>query len=133
MKLRSLFATIALAGILVSTAFAATAQARDLSPCGKPFRDGQRMKQYCPLWRDHVPVYNGKEELRIVGYLNEGGWNNWFYADIGSRRLGRVDLAGHWNGWWAATKADNGKLGYVNQVYFQGGTDDEADAGMKRR
>jgi len=37
---------------------------------------------------------------------------------------------GYCNTIWAKTYADNGQLGWVSEVYFQGGNDNEADGNL---
>lgn len=35
------------------------------------------------------------------------------------------------NYWWAATMADNDTWGYVSEVYFRGGGNDQPDGGLR--
>ena len=48
------------------------------------------------------------------------------YADA------EVQFNGSRSSWWAYTKADDGDLGYVSEVFFLGGLADEPDGGLRR-
>ncbi|MCY0939515.1 hypothetical protein [Streptomyces sp. H34-S4] len=76
---------------------------------------------YCPLWRNHVPVYGTNSvdtKNWIVGYLEVGGYANWFVC----QESGDYHEVNGWsNNLWAYTQADNGKWGWVSQVEFSGG------------
>jgi len=46
-------------------------------------------------------------------------------------RLGGIYKYGELeNDWWAYTMADNSKRGWMNEVYFKGGNNNEPDAGI---
>jgi hypothetical protein len=126
--------TAALVAVAVATAGGIVpsnvpeAAAFDNKPCGKAFEIGGFDVQTCPLWRGNVPVIDletGKE----VGKLDEGGSANWFVCQHETDRVHR--FGGHAHDWWARTMADNGVMGWVSLVYFQGGDDFEKDRGLK--
>jgi hypothetical protein len=134
--LTAVFATVAaLAAVLVA---APTASAYDGYPCHTPTErtftnpyNGTAWKEtvrYCPLWRGSVPVYNTRDvNSGIKGYLTYGGSANWFVYEM---QGASVTLDGGTNNWWASTMADNGQWGWVPEVYFTGGADNEDDAGL---
>jgi hypothetical protein len=76
----------------------------------------------------YYSVDDGRRRNGIVGWLVYGGCNNWFYDQWGTAR--NYYLGGYVNNWWATTLADNGRYGWVPEVYFRGGEDFEADAGL---
>lgn len=103
------------------------ANAKDNSPCGSPTTNKQgQIVQYCPVTQDRVPVYD--TNLRVVGYLNKGGTANWFYCQIRGATYKKGNLE---NNWWAWTVADNLQPGFVNEVYFKGGNNNEPDAALR--
>jgi hypothetical protein len=63
----------------------------------------------------------------VVGYLEQGGAANWFVTEMrgGTFRAGAAE-----NYWWGSTMADNGRWGWVPEVYFAGGENNEDDAGL---
>ncbi|MFB9368562.1 hypothetical protein [Kitasatospora albolonga] len=125
----------ALAAVLVSAPGAA---AYDGSPCHSPTQrnltnpyNGHTSTEtvtYCPLWRGNVPVYATRDlNSGVVGYLVYGGSSNWFVFE---KQGATVNLGGAVNNWWASTLADNGKWGWVPEVYFSGGDNYEDDRGL---
>jgi hypothetical protein len=129
-------AVIALGAL--SMALAPSAQAWDGSPCyykrDATFQyNGWNYKEQlytCPLWRGSVPVHKTTNPgSPVVGFLNYGGHANWFIVEAAGAR---VWLGGATNYWWGSTMADNGRWGWVNEVYFSGGNNDEEDAGLLR-
>lgn len=104
------------------------ANAADNYPCGNLTRNraGETV-QYCPLWKGNVPVLDSN--FRVVGYLYQGGSANWFYCQAKGGTYAYGNLR---NNWWAYTKADNLKLGWVNEVFFKGGGNYEPDARLRR-
>jgi hypothetical protein len=87
--------------------------------------------RYCPLWRDRVPVRASRSgRAPIVGYLNLGGTANWFVYQMRGDRQTLPTSPPVWNRWWASTKADNGRWGWVNEVFFSGGDNGEPDRGL---
>lgn len=110
---------------------ATSASAVDGRPCARPqvFRAGHWV-QYCPLWRGNVPVYASPDRgngAPVVGRLVVGGSANWF---VGDRWHSNYTLGSYHNHWWAYTLADNGHWGWVPEVYFSGGANDDSDAGL---
>ena len=59
-----------------------------------------------------------------MGYINPEGLD-WYRAQLEG---GTYTLGPYSNFWWAETIADNGRWGYVSQVYFQGGGNYQRDA-----
>lgn len=113
---------------------AAPAAAKDASPC-QP-REAIKLKsgnyigaQFCPLTTSYVPVFNtdrSGNRATVVGRLYKGKSANWF---VGQRAGSRYVLrAGIYNDKWAFTQADNGRWGWVPEVYFAGGANNEPDA-----
>ncbi|MEO3802290.1 hypothetical protein [Nonomuraea sp. B1E8] len=115
-------------GLLSAIAPAAQA-AGDGQPCGKAYKHGTYQVQNCPDWSPSgsIPVYKSARKGTIVGYINPAG-NDWYLCEkVGAR----YELGRYHNYWWAATMADNNRWGYVNEVYFRGGGNDEPDAGLR--
>lgn len=105
------------------------ANAADSYPCGNLTRNrAGELVQYCPLWRGNVPVYD--TQLNVIGYLYQGGSVNWFYCQEATRVT--YSYGNLRNNWWARTKADNLKIGWVNEVFFKGGGNYEPDARLRR-
>jgi hypothetical protein len=105
----------------------------DKAPCDRTqvVRLGHQV-QYCPLFRPDVPVYDSPDQgnaARQVGTLNSGGQANWF---VGQSRRSSYTSDGAANRWWAYTLSDGptGQWGWVPEVFFTGGKDDERDAGL---
>lgn len=87
----------------------------------------------CSLWTGNVPVRESPAPgAPIVGYLNQGGSVNWFTSQGHTGDHSRQYLNGYHNKYWAHTMADNGRWGFVSEVYFTGGGNDEPDAGLPR-
>jgi hypothetical protein len=55
----------------------------------------------------------------VVGYLHQG--TNWVICQYAGRR---TTVGPYFNKFWAWTKADNGRWGWVNAVYAKGGGND---------
>ncbi|MFC4113861.1 hypothetical protein [Nonomuraea zeae] len=117
---------------------AAPAQARaDAFPCGAPFevtigRDVHTV-QKCPDWSDsgRIEVYaDTSVDSGAVGEVSVAG-DQWYEC---GRQGGSVYLSGGdvGNDWWARTRANTGRWGYVSQLYFKGGGNFEPDAGLRR-
>lgn len=73
-----------------------------------------------PIWVHQYPSVNS----RVVGVLNQGGWANWFRSQVEACEFSAY---GYYNDWWADTEADNGVGGYVPEVYFANGANNQAD------
>ncbi|WP_219471598.1 hypothetical protein [Nonomuraea rhizosphaerae] len=119
------------------TALGGPALARaDDRPCGPEF--GKEIGgtiytvQICPDWAPTggIPVYSTphQESAEIVGRVNAAG-DDWY--ECATRGDDYDAEEGLVNDWWAQTMADNGRWGYVSQVYFQGGDNWEPDAGLR--
>ncbi|MGH4031479.1 hypothetical protein ACQB60_21375 [Actinomycetota bacterium Odt1-20B] len=83
---------------------------------------------FCNITRGHVPVHATRSPgSTVVGYLEQGGAANWFVTEMKGEtyRDGAAE-----NNWWASTKADNDSWGWVPEVYFAGGDNNEDDAGL---
>ncbi len=109
----------------------ATGPSGDAHPCSaaQQTQFGHKV-QYCPLWRDNVPVYDSPDKggnARQVGTLVVGGSANWF---VGQSQRSRYTFGAYTNQWWAFTMADNDVWGWVPEVYFKGGANDEKDGGL---
>ena len=103
----------------------------DKSPCGAQTTTavGRRV-QFCPLWRANVPVYDTADAgngAKQIDTLYVGGTANWF---VGQQWRSRYTSGPYTNRWWAFTLGDNGRWGWVPQVFFSGGANDERDAGL---
>jgi hypothetical protein len=126
---------IALATLLTGLAIpgmAGVANAADNAPCGPSWWHAgqQSYVQTCPDWApdNSIPVYVQPEAgARVQGYIYAPG-DDWYFCQV---KAGRLDRFGYFNTWWAATVADNGEHGWVSQIYFSGGGNDERDAGLR--
>ncbi|KIH97214.1 hypothetical protein LP52_20395 [Streptomonospora alba] len=128
----------AAAGLLLTTALPASAAA-DAQPCVNAGFDRQppawnpAPAHWCPDWSPRsdgrIPVYfNPDHTSSVRGHLNRtGDRTNWYMCWFPGTEL---HLGGYYNDAWAYTMADNGQWGYVNQVYFQGGGNNEHDPGL---
>lgn len=128
-------------GVLAPTAAHAIPEGKgssvraDANPCGRQTTISKprvRVAQFCPLWRDNVPVYDSPDRgngARVVGTLRFAGPvtkpANWFIGD--SYRSNFV-LGSYSNHWWAYTLSDNNTWGWVPEVYFKGGGNNIGDA-----
>lgn len=129
---RSLLAAALLVGVLLSTlSLAGRAEAYDRWPCDPP-----RWQSYygiyvqnCTIWKSWAPVRQSADASSpIVGYLQWAGSTNWFTYQC----YWGVQWEGQWvTNKWAYTLADNGRWGYVSQVYFMGGDNWEWDGRLK--
>ncbi|MFD9793476.1 hypothetical protein ACFWXK_21305 [Streptomyces sp. NPDC059070] len=132
-------ATVVLALAGLGAIAVPTSYATDNVPCHSPAKrdltdpdtgrvwPGTEVK-FCNLTQGHVPVYASRSaSAPVVGYLEQGGAANWFVTEMkgGDFRLGSAA-----NNWWGSTKADNGRWGWVPEVYFAGGDNYEDDAGL---
>lgn len=128
---RRMLAMLGVVGALALSmiAMAAPAHAVDNYPCGAQWWHsgvGQYV-QYCPDWApdNQIPVLNSS--WGVEGYINAPG-NDWYVCQsVG----GTYTLGSYSNDKWAWTMADNGRWGWVSEVYFRGGNNFEADAGLR--
>jgi hypothetical protein len=128
---------LAVGGLAVT---ASPAAAEDRAPC--VVLKKSKPRPYCPISAQAplpVPVYAIPfKDAPIIGYLNRGGYANWF---VYQTRGGRFDHRGHTNDYWAYTKPDRstinalipGQMGYVPEVYFRGGGPNEPDGTDKNK
>ena len=124
-------------------AFAADAHALDDFPCSTQttLRGWPEKAQQCPLTSplagDRIPVYtnpvaNPKGHAPPPSRSFLTGVNNKFF--MCERRFTGAAYyhpRGWFNTWWAKTIAADGKQGWVPEVFFQGGIDNESDAGLR--
>jgi hypothetical protein len=81
------------------------------------------LAKYCSIWRGNVPVF-GKNSAgyvdpsKVVGYLVDGGWANWFICHWGAGL--RYSAYGYTSVDYASTVADNGRKGWVSAVFYSG-------------
>jgi Cutinase len=110
------------------------ARANDGSPCGA--RSTRTVgttitTQYCPIYvparLGYVPVVSFSP-AGVVGRILHGGSVNWFLCQARGARAG--EGADH-NVWWALTLSDDLHRGWVSEVYFHGGGQDEPDGGLR--
>jgi hypothetical protein len=86
--------------------------------------------QNCPEWGDRVAVRGANAayaEVPVKGWIAVPG-DDWYVCQLKGSTLGS---GGSYNNWWALTMADNGEVGWVNQLYFRGGGDYEPDAALR--
>lgn len=106
-----------------------TAWASDPGACAANGRSTPVLNEtefVCGLWTGNVPVYGDSWSTSgVVGYLNVGGRANWFLYECTAGASNELYVDGYHNDWWAFTEADNGKWGWVNEVYFSGGANDQ--------
>jgi hypothetical protein len=136
-------ATLVVPLLIVS---ASPAAAHDSYPCGPQYFQPWAAKwdtplpvnpnrvQDCPLWKGSVPVYafvKGRNP-GIVGYLNSAS-GNWFYCQFQvATTEGTYRYGSYYNTWWAATVSDYPyAFGYVSEVFFKGGNNNEPDATLR--
>jgi hypothetical protein len=138
---RGWFVLLAAGAVLTG---AGPAQAADDKPCLPPYDEpGYGIVQKCPIFvpkRGHVPVhgFNGTAPVE-VSRLVAGGTANWFVCQtdqperIVPDRYIDADYPQLVNRWWAKTQGDGSATwGWVNEIYFSGGLNDEPDAGLRR-
>jgi hypothetical protein len=126
-------------------ALAPAASAADAHPCGPAVTKSWSTKgpvQPCPLTspepNGRIPVY-AKPVPRAAGAALPApqGWLHGtagqYFACQTNFPAARFQHARGWrNTWWAYTMADSGiGWGWVPQVYFRGGDNDEADRGLR--
>jgi len=113
----------------------------DKSPCTGQFTEtdsgtGHRA-QRCPLVGTNIPVFDSPDAgngAHKVGVLHAGGSTNWFVGQAYGSNFVSADRKLQ-NGWWAFTLSDkdpsgNSHWGWVPEIYFQGGANNEPDAGL---
>ncbi|WP_305783261.1 hypothetical protein [Symbioplanes lichenis] len=84
--------------------------------------------QYCTLATGDVPVMTGPDPNSArAGTLAKGG-STWF---LGQQPGQPYSFQGRHNFWWAYTRADNGKWGWVSLVHFADGVLDQPADGLQ--
>jgi hypothetical protein len=107
------------------------ASAYDGSPCGGPWwHPTYGTVQTCPDWSpdNWIPVYNGVGPYGAfpVDAIYAPG-DDWYICQF----QGPTAVVGSYeNDWWAWTVGDNGRSGWVPEVYFAGGGNYEPDANL---
>jgi hypothetical protein len=135
-----------LAATVASATFADSAAAVDSQPCGAAvFKSWSAEKvQPCPLaaplppngwvpvYREPVAVAPGATAPTPDGWLH-GTTDQYFVCDARVPDASYTHPNGWRNDWWAYTQADGSDLwGWVPEVFFAGGANDEPDAGLRR-
>jgi hypothetical protein len=143
----AIYVLAALAGLLaaVAVAFAAppAAHAADALPCGKADTQDftQEPVQSCPvsdLPAEGVPVYpqpvpnpSGAAPPAPASSIPTSDGRAWFVCDRLFPDAAFYHPKGWRNVWWAYTRTPDGTWGWTPEVYFDGGNDDEPDAGLR--
>lgn len=132
-----------LAASALAGAVAGSASATDAFPCGAAFRASwsRDAVQTCPLTsplppNGWVPVYRAPVASRTRTPPRPAGWlhetaRQAFVCQRAYPAAPYVHPRGWRNVWWAYTKSDDGVWGWVPEVFFHGGADDERDAGLR--
>ncbi len=135
-----------LAVVVASALLADTATAADSQPCGAAvFKSWSSDKvQPCPLTaplppNNWVPVYRqpvavapGQTPPAPDGWLH-GTTDQYFVCDAQFPDASYTHPSGWRNTWWAYTQADGSDMwGWVPEVFFAGGANDEPDGGLRR-
>ncbi len=141
-RLLGLLAAAAVAAVALG-AGAAPATAADPTPCGKEvtFPETGLTMQSCPLTSPlaaGVPVYTtpvpnpaGATPPAPAGWM-KNIVNRYFECDQRFPNAVYYHPTGGWrNVWWAKTIGDGGVTGWVPEVFFDGGANDEPDAGLR--
>lgn len=87
--------------------------------------------------RGYIPVHAlDGGTVREAGRLKGAGSANWFVCQTarpGGRAIRHRDSGypQYTNVWWARTLSDTGAWGWVSEIYFQGGANDERDARLR--
>lgn len=118
----------------------AMAPQADAHPCGaRWYHSGVgRYVQSCPDWAPadspygahrypvyDLSVYPGQQ----IGTIYAPG-DDWFVCQRQFDDRDPYAGWGYYNNWWAYTMADNGRWGWVPEVYFKGGGNNQPDAGL---
>ena len=140
-RLAATFTTMLAIG--ASAVLAAPAVAADATPCEPPVTKpwAGTPVQRCalaaaeadgriPVYRSPVARGKGAKLPAPAGWLH-GTVDQYFACQERHSSAGFYHSGGWRNDWWAFTKADSGtQWGYVPEVYFKGGDNDEPDGGL---
>ena len=122
---------------------ATPAAAFDNYPCSSPAYHVSAtpyLVQNCLLWRGNVPLYASPFTFGppnwVVGYLYSAS-GNWFICQMDQQiadgrlyQTATYHYGPYYNKWWAYTIGDNGSYGWVPEVFFKGGDNNEPDRGL---
>ena len=135
----ALAAACAIAGV-----HAADAEAYDTDPCGKEHRVNWTNEpvQLCPLTAladgNRIPVYTspvanprGRAIPSPRTFIGAASGTARFVCESAFPKAVFYHPSGWRNVWWARTVAADGKPGWVPEVYFKGGGNDESDPGLR--
>jgi hypothetical protein len=125
---------LCLVGTLLGV-FAVTASAKDSYPCG-PAQSAPwttMRVQSCPLTtplppNGWIPVY-AHAGGPLVGWLHGTAGQLFVCQSLSSVTYHHPNTSWY-NNWWAKTLSDDNHWGWVPEVYFRGGENDERDAGL---
>lgn len=86
----------------------------------------------CPVWwpaDGRIPVHEfPSQSSQVIDYLYSWSGTQYFNCELGG---GRYSAYGYTNVWWGWTQGDvNGQWGYVSEVFFRGGGNDQSDPGL---
>jgi hypothetical protein len=123
--------------VLVAATVVSPAQARaDAFPCGPGFEKRisgvPHRVQICEerSGDGSIDVYaSASMESGVVGHIAIAG-DDWYECQLkgGMANLGGGELI---NDWWARTMADDGRWGYVSELYFKGAESMRPDGGLR--
>jgi hypothetical protein len=109
----------------------------DKSPCAaNQVSHSGHQTQTCPLVSGKISVYDSPDQGNLanqVGTLNgDANPPNWFVGQSYRSNFVKGTTTNHW---WAFTLSDkdssgHSHWGWVPEVYFKGGANDERDAGL---
>jgi hypothetical protein len=130
--MRRLIVVVAMLVLGAAAATAAPASASDGSPCGPGVGYNGWWVQYCPDWspNNSIPVHRDPSARSpTVGSIYAPG-DDWYVCQ--KRVPGSVYALGRYRSdVWAWTLSDNGRWGWVSEVYFRGGGNFDADARLR--
>src|SRR5215212_3473531 len=95
-----------------------------LCPLTSPLSNG-----WVPVYRDPVANPPGSAPPQPAGWLH-GTANQHFVCERPHTGAVYYHPRGWRNYWWAYTLSDDGVWGWVPEVFFRGGLDDEPDGGL---
>lgn len=86
----------------------------------------------CPVWwpgDGRIPIYEfPSQSSRVIDYLLRSTGTQYFNCEVGG---GRYSAYGYTNVYWGWTYGDKyGQWGYVSEVFFRGGGNDQSDPGL---